>query len=116
MIKNIFSGIARKSQFIFEEWKYLLLQEKCRLCKRMIHPLIEKMDFVSYGPPARYLMARKQIISDVICQFCLPELAACQTVLKKHQFVMRRDDTVEINELLVASGAVFMEPVQSLIY
>ncbi len=114
MIDNIINGISQKSQYLFEQWKYLLLQEKCRLCKRMIHPLIEKMDFTVYGPPARYLIAHKQIISDVICQICLPNLANSQAVLSMHQF-----DQCGANEsvnLLVASAAMFTEPVQGLIY
>jgi ComF family protein len=116
MISNIFSGISQKSQELFEQWKYLLLQEKCRLCKRMIHPLIEKMDFVAYGPPAKYLIAHKQVVSDVICQFCLPNLASCQAVLNKHYFNINGESFDETEALLVASAAMFVEPVQSLIY
>ncbi len=116
MISNMLMDLERKSQRLFDEWKYLLLQEKCRLCKRMIHPLIDRMDFDSYRPPARYFIGHKEIISDVICQFCLPDLSSFQAVLKRHQVIRYREGIDEFAEFFVGSAAVFMEPIQSLIY
>ncbi len=116
MMSNMLLDLERKSQQLFDEWKYLLLQEKCRLCKRMIHPLIEKMDFDSYRPPARYFIGHKEVVSDVICQFCLPDLSSFQAVLRKHQTVRCAEGMDELAEFLVGSAAVFMEPIQSLIY
>jgi ComF family protein len=115
MISNIVSDVSRKLQQLFDQWKYLLLQEECRLCKRLIHPLIEHMDFESYGPPAHYLIAHREVVSDVICQFCLSNLATCQAVINTRQFNWYQNDLIKENELLIASGAIFVDPVQSLI-
>ena len=116
MFNNLFFSISQRSQNLFEQWKYLLLQEKCRICQRLIHPLIDKMDFVAYAPPANYLIGHKQIISDAICQFCLPKLTSYRAVLTKHHFKLYQPTFANNDELLVASGAIFIEPIQSLIH
>lgn len=116
MFNNLLLEVSNKSHCLFEEWKYLLLQEKCRLCTRLIHPLINKMDFETYSPPANYLVNNRRIVSDVLCQFCLPVLADCQAVLNSHQYFYQADSNPVICDLKVASGAFFIEPIDSLIY
>lgn len=113
MINKIMEGVQEKAAYLYDQWKYLLLQEKCRLCKRLIHPLVEKMDFEHYGPPARYLVNGKEMISDVLCQLCAVAVASNQSVTNSHQF---SDLENKKHQLFVASGAAFREPVNTLIY
>ncbi len=104
-------GISGKSQTLFEKWKYLLFQEQCRLCKRMIHPMVEKMNFENYGPPGKYFYYGNEIVSDALCQFCLPNVITGHPVINSHQFVYAEKS----QQLFVSSAAIFKEPVNELI-
>lgn len=106
-LQDIWTGKAK--QFL-QKWQYLLLQEKCRLCQRFIHPLIDNMDLRAYAPPAKYFFLGQEIISDALCQFCLNSLSACPPVLR----LIQNEDCLE--ELTVASGATFEDPLKALIY
>lgn len=116
MINKIFSGVSSTSEYLFTRWKYFLLQEKCRLCNRMIHPFIENMELNLYAPPANYFMEGKTFLSDVICQFCSDRLNDCQAVVNKHFFEITLDNISKNKEITIASGSVFAEPVQDLIH
>ena len=102
-----------KTQRFWQKWQYLLLQENCRLCRRSLHPLIDGMDFKRYRPPAKHLVADQEIISDVLCQFCLSSLASRQSALNTYQY---ENSDGRLKELLVASGAIFEEPLKTLVY
>jgi ComF family protein len=115
MTNKIISNMQEKVANLYDKWKYLLLQEKCRLCMRMIHPLIENMDFDHYGPPARYFINDREIVSDVLCQLCAVTLASNQAIINGHQF-HDLDNKRKTREFLLASRAAFREPINTLIY
>ena len=49
MISTIIERAQEHANYLYDKWKYLILQEKCRLCKRLIHPRVENMNFELYG-------------------------------------------------------------------
>ena len=113
MAKNILTYFGQKSLQFMQQWQYLLLQEKCRLCRRFIHPWIKNMDLRSYVPPAVYFVAGKEIVSDALCQLCLNQLATSQSSINTHQY---ESGDGQLNELLIASAAAFEEPLNTVVY
>ncbi len=61
MANNILTHFGMKSKQFVQKWQYLLLQEKCRLCQRFIHPFVKNMDFRRYVPPAIYFAGGKKL-------------------------------------------------------
>src|SRR5277367_2565231 len=50
--------------------RFLLVQERCRICDRFIHPEIPHFDHLKYAPPGRYLINGKKKESEVVCRKC----------------------------------------------
>jgi ComF family protein len=50
--------------------RFLLVQERCRICDRFIHPEIAHFEHDKYAPPGRYLLNGKKIESETICRSC----------------------------------------------
>jgi hypothetical protein len=55
---------------VIAQSKYLLFQEKCRICKRCIHPELSGMDYQSFRPPATYMLNDRELSCDCICRTC----------------------------------------------
>ena len=102
-----------RTKGFWQKWQYLFLQEQCRLCKRALHPLIDQMDLNRYRPPAKHFVLGQEIISDVLCQFCLNGLDNWQPALYAYQY---EPADGYLSKLLVASPATFKEPLNALIY
>lgn len=113
MADSILTYFGMKSMQIVQKWQYLILQEKCRLCQRFIHPFIRNMDFRRYVPPALYFAAEREIISDALCQLCLNQLTVRNACINVHQYESTEG---QLNQLFVASGAAFIEPINTIIY
>jgi ComF family protein len=113
MVESILAYFGTKSRQFIQKWQYLLLQEKCRLCQRCIHPFIKNMDFRYYVPPSVYFVGQEEIISDAICQLCSKQIAFGQPFINVYPYT----NTVGLKEeLCVASGAVFKDPINTIIY
>jgi ComF family protein len=113
MVESILAYFGTKSRQFIQKWQYLLVQEKCRLCQRFIHPFIKNMDFRRYVPPAVYFAGQEEIISDAVCQLCSNQIAVDQTTINVYRYINRAGQQ---EELEVTSGAVFKDPINTLIY
>lgn len=113
MRSNILTYFGMKSRQFVQKWQYLLLQEKCRLCQRFIHPFVKGMDFRQYVPPATYFAGEAEIVSDALCQLCLNQINVAQPSISTHQY---KTFDGQLKELHIASGAIFKEPINTLIY
>jgi len=113
MVERILAYFGTRSRQFIQKWQYLLLQEKCRLCQRCIHPFIKNMDFRYYVPPAVYFAGQEEIVSDAICQLCLGQIAVSQPFINAYRYT---NDSGMQEELIVASGAMFKDPINTIIY
>jgi ComF family protein len=92
---------------------FLVFQEKCRICKRFIHPEIANMNYEVFRPPAVYFINTKQIESEAICRLCMDpfkKLAPARVVYE------RLLEGGEVQRLFIASGTLFDEEIKILIY
>jgi len=63
------SPLRSLSQLVWNA-RFLLVQERCRICDRFIHPEIPHFDHSKYAPPGRYLINGKKVESEVVCRKC----------------------------------------------
>jgi ComF family protein len=92
---------------------FLIFQEKCRICKRFIHPEIANMDYELFRPPAAYFVGSQQIESDVICRLCMDPFNKIAPQCIVHQRLLEGG---EVQRLLIASGTIFDDEIKRLIY
>ncbi len=92
---------------------YLLFQEKCRICKRFIHPEIANMNYEEFRPPAIYFVQAQQIESDAICRLCMDPINKSAPPGIIHERLLEGG---EVQRLFVASGTMFDSEIKTLIY
>jgi ComF family protein len=102
-----------KLRRLFSNARFLLVQERCRLCDRFIHPEIPHYDYTNYAPPARYLINGKSEESDVICRTCCKPIRFSKPVWS-NLFVPEGDRI--IRALPVFSGTNFENEPRKLVH
>jgi ComF family protein len=110
---HILTYAQNKTLAFARKWQYLLLQEKCRVCQRSIHPYIANMDFRYYVPPAIYYIGSEQIVSDALCQLCLDRLTITNPIITAHNWAINE---YKSTSLLIISASFFTDPLATLIY
>jgi ComF family protein len=105
--------LAKVASKFMETCKYLLFQERCRVCAYFIHPEIAGMDHNSFRPPAHYRFGDKEIFSDCLCQPCGLSVRCNQPICDAHERVL---EDGEVQRLLVASGTKFVGEIKKVIY
>ncbi len=98
---------------VWQNAKYLLFQEKCRICMRYIHPQIPHMDWHAYHPPAKYCFKNRELILDSLCELCWPLLDNDKPECREHEMILAGGKN---QKLIIASATRFDGEIKKLIY
>src|SRR6516165_9075517 len=107
------SRIFKLAISFLDNSKYLLFQEKCRICKRYIHPDMKGMDYKLFRPPASIIFKEKELQCDAICRFCWRLISSEQPMATAYELVM---ESGEIDYLKVISAVSFQGETKKVIY
>jgi len=105
-LKNL--GIAL-SKFLHYA-KYLVCQEKCRICTKLIHPEIHNMDYSLYAQPGFYFIGNRRFESNTLCISCTNDLGMLKPVVSNCALEGVRSN------ITVISGTAFDGKIKQLIY
>lgn len=92
--------------------RYLLIQEKCRICSKSIHPEIIGMDYGSYCPAASYKLNEIELLCDCLCRTCWMLVKPGQPKYQIFELVLPNGDS---ERLSVASALSFTGEAKKLI-
>jgi len=93
--------------------RFLVVQERCRICERFIHPEIARFEYDKYAPPGRYLINGKMLESETICRNC------CKTIRFSRALwtnIFATEGERVIRAIPVFSGTKFDHEAKSLIH
>jgi len=93
--------------------RFLLVQERCRICDRFIHPEIPHFDHSKYAPPGRYLINGKKTESEVVCRKCCQAIRFSRPIWTN---LLTGTGGRVIRALPVFSGAKFESEAKTLIH
>jgi ComF family protein len=93
--------------------KYFLFQEKCRVCRRFIHPELPGMDLSTLRPPATYMIQGREISCDCLCRLCWLHIYTNQPLNSSYAIVLSED---EHQYLHVKSAVNFAGDIKEIIY
>jgi ComF family protein len=105
--------LVRAGKKFILDLKYLVVQERCRLCERLIHPLVEYQDHSTYARPGQYLFRDQILNSEVICHSCCRELRFAEALWTN--LFMNKSETAICN-VPIFSGTVFNHTSKRLIH
>jgi ComF family protein len=90
--------------------KYLVCQEKCRICSKLIHPEISNMDYSLYAPPGFYFVGNRRLESNTLCVSCTNDIGMLKPILANCTLEGAR------SSVTVISGTAFDGKIKQLIY
>jgi len=92
--------------------KYLLFQERCRICKKIIRPNGPSLDGNSFCPPATFYFEEKRLVCDCLCRLCFHKLitGSGHFLTYKTSF-----DDRSISQVKIASGYLFTGDIKMLV-
>jgi ComF family protein len=93
--------------------RFLLVQERCRICDRFIHPEIPHFDYANYAPPGRYLINGKKKESEAVCRSCCRAIRFSTPIWRN---ILTGAGGRVIRALPVFSGAKFDGDAKTLIH
>jgi ComF family protein len=93
--------------------RYLLVQERCRLCQRFLHPEIPYFEHEIFAPAGEYLLHKTTIESEAICRQCCKVLSHSKP-LWANLYTNVGENIV--HNLPVFSGGLFESATKTLIH
>lgn len=83
--------------------KYLLIQEKCRICSKSIHPEIIGMDYGSYCPAASYKLNEIELLCHCLCRTCWMLVKPGQPKYQIFELILPNGDSERLSVLSALS-------------